>query len=123
MNGNLEFIKEVSAYFMDFLQSNFKSNKLPKRHIRLKNEKNMKIGVNITSKYDRFDGLVKNLVTQNLQEDATIIIKRGTHTQKPNKETTKLFEKLTANISIDKVKKLNITTFMIQILLFPIKKF
>ena len=49
MEGNLEFIREVSAYFMDFLQSNFKSNKLPKRHIRLKNEKNMKIGVNIAS--------------------------------------------------------------------------
>lgn len=36
------FIEELCKYFMDFLQSGFKSTRFPKRYIRLTNEKNFK---------------------------------------------------------------------------------
>ena len=107
MDRNLEFIREVSAYFMDFLQSNFKSNRLPKRYIRNKNDKNMKIGVSVTSKYDRFDSAVKKLIAEKMSESSTIAIKKGVHTQKPSKETLKLFENLTNKINEEKITELN----------------
>lgn len=107
MDRNLEFIREVSAYFMDFLQSNFKSNRLPKRYIRNKNDKNMKIGVSVTSKYDRFDIAVKKLIAEKMSENSTIAIKKGVHTQKPSKETLKLFENLTNKINEEKITELN----------------
>ena len=38
------FTEELCKYFMDFLQSGFKSTRFPKRYIRLKDEKNFKLG-------------------------------------------------------------------------------
>ena len=102
MDRNLEFIREVSAYFMDFLQSNFKSNRLPKRYIRNKNDKNMKIGVSVTSKYDRFDSDVKKLIAEKMSESSTISIKK-VFTHKPSKETLKLFENLTNKINYARI--------------------
>ena len=52
----------------------------------------MKIGVSVTSKYDRFDIVVKKLIAEKMSENSTIAIKKGVHTQKPSKETLKLLK-------------------------------
>ena len=44
------FIQELCKYYMFFLQNGFKSAKFPKRHIRFSDEKNFKIGIDL-SKY------------------------------------------------------------------------
>lgn len=56
------FIKDVSTYFMDFLQSNFKSNRLPKRLIKSVNERNLKISFSVTKNYPGLDPL--SILTQ-----------------------------------------------------------
>ena len=67
----------------------------------------MKIGVSVTSKYDRFDIAVKKLIAEKMSENSTIAIKKGVHTQKPSKETLKLFENLTNKINEEKITELN----------------
>ncbi len=47
----LPFIKEVAKYFMDFLETDFHKQKMPKRSIVLKNPNNLLLGVNL-NKYE-----------------------------------------------------------------------
>ena len=84
MNNNLEFIREVSAYFMD-LQSNLSLTD-SKRYIRNKNDKNMKIGVSITSKYDRFDYSIKKLIAEKMN-DSSLYVKGCLHTKTKQRNT------------------------------------
>ena len=56
------FIQELCKYYMEFLKDGFKSNRFPKRYIRL-NEKNYKIGVDL-SKYEKFNTFIKKLVNK-----------------------------------------------------------
>ena len=37
------FISELCKYYMEFLKDGFKSNRFPKRYIRLTNEKNFRL--------------------------------------------------------------------------------
>ena len=57
------FISELCKYYMDFLKDGFKSNRFPKRYIRLTNEKNFKIGVDL-SKYEKFNTYIKSLANK-----------------------------------------------------------
>jgi len=47
------FVKEVAKYFMDFLETDFHKRRFPKRSIKLKNEDNLQIGLNL-HKYPSF---------------------------------------------------------------------
>jgi hypothetical protein len=60
-----DFIREICTYFMDFLQSNFKRGRIPKRHIKLKDAKGFKVGVD-ASKYPDFNKALKNVVIKNV---------------------------------------------------------
>jgi hypothetical protein len=61
-----DFIREICTYFMDFLQSNFKRGRIPKRHIKLKDAKGFKVGVD-ASKYPDFNKALKNVVIKNFK--------------------------------------------------------
>ena len=47
------FIKEVGKYFLDFLETDFHKRKLPRRNIKLHNEKGLLTGLNV-NKYPSF---------------------------------------------------------------------
>ena len=52
VDSRKNFIEELCKYFMNFLQTGFKSTQYPKRYVRLTNEKNFKIGVDL-AKYEK----------------------------------------------------------------------
>ncbi|MGB2697515.1 MAG: AAA domain-containing protein [Candidatus Zixiibacteriota bacterium] len=54
-NG-LAFIKEVTKYFMDFLETDFHKRKNPKRNIQLRSNNNLLVGLNL-NKYPTFNNL------------------------------------------------------------------
>ena len=99
------FVEELCKYFMDFLQSGFKSTRFPKRYIRLNNEKNFKIGIDL-SKYENFnESLRKGLnKTEPFQEE--ISVKKGTHTVKLNDTSVDLLKKLTKQINDKDIEKI-----------------
>ena len=77
------FTEELCKYFMDFLQSGFKSTRFPKRYIRLKDEKNFKIGINL-SKYENFNESIRKILNKPEPFQQDISVKKGTHTVKLN---------------------------------------
>jgi hypothetical protein len=101
-----EFIKEICTYFMDFLQSNFKRGRVPKRHIKLKDSKGFKVGVD-ASKYPEFNEALKNIVIKNFKEphDKIKIIK-GKYTKKADNKTSDLIKKSINSIKVADVDKL-----------------
>ena len=102
------FIKEVCSYFMEFLQSNFKRGRFPKRHIKLKTPKGFKVGLD-ASKYPEFNNLLKRTVLKKFKDSAEKIkIEKGKYTKKPDKKTLDLVTKSVNSIKnndIDKLKK------------------
>ena len=69
------FIQELCKYYMEFLKDGFKSNRFPKRYIRL-NEKNYKIGIDL-SKYEKFNIFIKKLINKETNFQNPITIKKG----------------------------------------------
>ena len=57
VTGNLQFVKEVAKYFMDFLETDFHKRRNPKRSIKLRNENNLLVGLNL-KKYQKFNSLI-----------------------------------------------------------------
>lgn len=70
------FIKEVGSYFMDFLETDFHKRKLPKRSIKLHNEKGLLTGINL-SKYPSFCKVGHDLVNECFREDILNIIQKN----------------------------------------------
>ena len=88
-----DFIREICTYFMDFLQSNFKRGRIPKRHIKLKDAKGFKVGVD-ASKYPEFNKALKNVVIKNFKEPSDKLkITKGKYTKKTDNKTADLIKK------------------------------
>src|SRR3989344_7518917 len=68
------FIKEVGRYFLEFLETDFHKRKLPRRSIKLHNEKGLLTGLNI-SKYPNFYKIAYKLLNNAFAGDALVIQK------------------------------------------------
>ena len=99
------FVEELCKYFMDFLQSGFKSTRFPKRYIRLNNEKNFKIGIDL-SKYENFNESLRKLLNKTEPFQQEISVKKGTHTVKLNDTSVDLLKKLTKQIKDKDIEKI-----------------
>ena len=99
------FIEELCKYFMDFLQTGFKSTRFPKRFIRLNNEKNFKIGIDL-SKYENFNESIRKVLNKPEPFQQEISVKKGTHTVKLNNTSIDLLKKLTKQIKDKDIEKI-----------------
>ncbi|VVB97709.1 RecBCD enzyme subunit RecD [uncultured archaeon] len=62
------FIKELTKYFVDFLETDFHKRKNPKRSIKIRNEDNLLVGLN-TNKYPDFNNLIWKLINHGFNKD------------------------------------------------------
>ena len=99
------FIEELCKYFMNFLQTGFKSTQYPKRYVRLTNEKNFKIGVDL-AKYEKFNEHIRSLINKKSSFDNQLTIKKGAYTVKLNNSSIDLLKKLVKKIDEKDIKKL-----------------
>ena len=76
--GNLAFVKEVTRYFMDFLETDFHKRKNPRRSIKLRNPDNLLVGINL-SKYPSFGKALWGLVNKSFDKDALSTITKGVY--------------------------------------------
>lgn len=74
-----EFIKDVVKYFMDFLETDFHKRKNPRRVVKLRNEDNLVIGLNL-SKYPRFREWSRKQFSTGLKQDLNVNIDKGVYT-------------------------------------------
>ena len=99
------FVEELCKYFMDFLQTGFKSTRFPKRYIRLNNEKNFKIGIDL-SKYENFNESIRKVLNKPEAFQQEISVKKGTHTVKLNNTSIDLLKKLIKQIKDKDIEKI-----------------
>jgi very-short-patch-repair endonuclease len=76
-NG-LIFIKEVAKYFMDFLETDFHKRRNPKRSIKLHNEENLLIGLNL-NKYSSFNNIVIKSINHAFDRNILNKIEKGVY--------------------------------------------
>jgi len=103
-NKNLTFIKEIAKYFMDFLETDFHKRRNPKRSIKLQNEDNLLIGLNL-NKYPSFNSLIWKAVNHSFDKNIIKGIKKGVYKTNIPKNLLDLIK-----IQIDKIsdKQINI---------------
>ena len=75
-SGTLDFFREVTKYFMDFLETDFHKRKLPRRSIRLRNSDNLLVGVGL-KKYETFYPMISKYVGDGFPIETILQIKKG----------------------------------------------
>src|SRR3989338_2421793 len=90
------FVKEVGSYFMEFLETDFHKRKLPRRSVKLHNERGLLTGVNI-SKYPSFYKVAYKLIN-NAFNGEPLLIQKGVYKADIPKSLLELIKK-----QIDKV--------------------
>ncbi len=75
-NSTLLFVKEVGKYFMDFLETDFHKRRLPRRSIKLHNDKGLLTGINI-NKYPSFQKVINKLVAKAFDPSVIDRVEKG----------------------------------------------
>lgn len=96
--GTLDFFKEVTKYFMDFLETDFHKQRLPKRTIKSRNSNNLLIGFNL-KKYDSFQQIIEKHIAANFPAETILQIKKSQHKTKLPKNVLDLIELQISKIS------------------------
>ena len=97
-SGTLEFFREVTKYFMDFLETDFHKQRLPKRTIKSRNSNNLLIGFNL-KKYESFQQIIEKHISANFPTETTLQIKKSQHKTKLPKNVLDLIELQISKIS------------------------
>lgn len=112
VKAQTNFIEELCKYYMTFLQSGFKSTRFPKRYIRLTNEKNFKIGIDL-SKYEKFNSHIRKIANKENNFQNPISVKKGDYSVKLNSTSQDLVKKLVKQIKdkdVEKITNLTVKT-------------
>lgn len=110
------FVKEVAKYFMNFLETDFKKRRIPKRNTIQKTQNGFKVGFDL-EKYPKLKSDLINSLNSGFKKD-TLVVKKGDYTNSvpeslfklitkkiealPRERLTEVFEKI-ENILDDKV--------------------
>lgn len=70
------FIKAVSQYFMDFLETDFHRHRTPRRSIKLQNSNSLLVGVNL-DKYPSFASLTRKTIACGFEQEQPINVQKG----------------------------------------------
>src|SRR3989344_9685295 len=104
------FIKEVGSYFMEFLETDFHKRKLPRRNIKLHNDKGLLTGLNL-NKYPSFYKVAYKLVNNCFRDDVLTSVQKGVYKADIPKSLLDLIKKQVAKVSeadvIDLIKELD----------------
>ncbi len=101
----LLFIKEVGGYFMEFLETDFHKRKLPRRSIKLHNEKGLLTGLNL-SKYPSFYKVAYKLVNNCFSSDVLSSVQKGVYKADIPKSLLDLIKKQVNKVSDTDVSEL-----------------
>jgi hypothetical protein len=101
----INFIKEVAKYFMDFLETDFHKKNAPKRSISFRNDKNYLVGINL-KKYDKFAKVVRDLINKNFDKDIISTISKGVYYTNIPKDFLDLIALKSNQITLEDIKNL-----------------
>ncbi len=102
---NTKFIKEVAKYFMDFLETDFHKRRNPKRSVKLHNEDNLLLGINL-NKYPTFYNAIWKVISKGFEGSILNKIEKGVYKTQIPENLLGLINKQIENISSKKIKEL-----------------
>jgi very-short-patch-repair endonuclease len=97
------FIKEVGKYFMNFLETDFKKRRIPKRNTIQKTQKGLKVGFDL-EKYAKLKKDLFNLLNSGFKKDS-INIKKGDYTRNVPKSLLNLIKKKIEDLQEENLKE------------------
>ena len=103
--GTLEFFREVTKYFMDFLETDFHKRRAPKRSVKIRNADNLVIGLSL-KKYDTFYSVISKHIAGGFSSDITIQIKKDQHKTKLPKNIVDLIDLQISKITNNDFEKI-----------------
>jgi superfamily I DNA and/or RNA helicase/very-short-patch-repair endonuclease len=103
--GTLGFFKEVTKYFMDFLETDFHKATTPKRAIKSRNSSNLLVSFNLR-KYDTFYSVIAKHIYRGFPSDVILQIKKGQHKTKLPRNVVDLIELQVSKISKAQLEEL-----------------
>lgn len=101
--GHLGFFRDVTTYFMDFLETDFHKRRNPKRSIKLRNTDNLLLSLK-TDKYPRFDQLMSDERENGFQQNRSLNIKKDVYKSDVPTKVLELIE-----LQVGKIKKNDVT--------------
>jgi very-short-patch-repair endonuclease len=100
------FVKEVARYFMNFLETDFKKRRIPKRNVIQKTQKGLRVGIDL-EKYPKLKKTFFSLLNSGFKKEE-LRIKKGSYVNNIPKNLFNLIEKRVGKFSkkdIDKIFK------------------
>ena len=73
-HGIVAFVSELATYYMDFLETDFHKRRVPKRNVKFRNNKNLRVGLDL-AKYDAFQSSLLNVIGSGMTRP--LIVPRG----------------------------------------------
>ena len=95
---SISFVKEVAKYFMNFLETDFKKRRIPKRNTIQKTQKGLRVGVDL-EKYPKLKKTFFALLNSGFKKE-NLQIKKGEYTNSVPKNLFNLIE-----VKIEKLSK------------------
>jgi len=89
-NKTPNFVKEVAKYFMNFLETDFKKRRIPKRNSIQKTQKGLKVGIDL-EKYPKFKKTLFTLFNSGFEKES-LQIKKGEYVNNVPKNLFNLIE-------------------------------
>jgi len=89
-NETLNFVKEVAKYFMNFLETDFKKRRIPKRNVIQKTQKGLKVGIDL-EKYPKLKKTFFSLLNSGFKKES-LQIKKGEYVNNVPKNLFNLIE-------------------------------
>jgi len=104
------FLKDLTRYYMDFLETDFHKRPLPKRHIRMRDGKGQLTGINLR-KYEDFRNTIWKIFVEKSQLDFTSEIRRGQY-----KSRIKTSLKIFIDQSIEELQQTTLDKIIVEVI-------
>ncbi|MEX1014605.1 MAG: hypothetical protein WDZ80_05600, partial [Candidatus Paceibacterota bacterium] len=88
--GSASFVKEVAKYFMNFLETDFKKRRIPKRNSIQKTQKGLRVGIDL-EKYPKLKKTFFTLLNSGFKKE-NLSIKKGEYVNNVPKNLFNLIE-------------------------------
>jgi hypothetical protein len=98
--GVAAFVTELATYYMDFLETDFHKRRLPKRSVKFRNSKNLRIGLNL-AKYTSFQTAALKIITNDM--DKPLNVSRGKYQARISQNIQRQIEACTKRIISDEL--------------------
>ena len=97
-HGIAAFVSELASYYMDFLETDFHKRRVPKRSVKFRNNKNLRVGLDL-AKYDAFQSSLLKVIGSSMTRPLSI--PRGKYRAVVSQKVKDLIAAHTRSISDD----------------------